>query len=258
MNSDLSKIIGKRINTLLAELDKKQKELAAFLGVPDNTISYFVSGRRTPNTEQLAKIADFFNVSADYLLGRTNAKTTDKDVQFVCEYSGLSEKSITLLHEYETKVLPPAMNFLLENWRTSWDLIRIHRCFLDYRSSWQEMNYFIDEMNDYLPDRKTRRDNSQEAINIALFDSDLLNEQTINKMNELYNSYSNSKLKRDVQKLRLQEYIYNILNEYCRDYLENEQENETDFEDFATLLTSLEIELLCTQQKDGEPHGNDQ
>ena len=77
MNSDLSKAIGKRINTLLAEKERKQKELAAYLGVQDNTISYFVSGRRTPNTEQLVKIADFFNVSADYLLGRTNAETTD-------------------------------------------------------------------------------------------------------------------------------------------------------------------------------------
>lgn len=98
MNSELSKTIGKRINTLLAEQTKMQKELAAHLGVPDNTVSYFVSGRRTPNTEQIAKIADFFDVSADYLLGRTNAKTTDKDLRFICEYTGLSENTIMTLH----------------------------------------------------------------------------------------------------------------------------------------------------------------
>lgn len=119
MNSDLSKIIGKRINTLLAEQDKKQKELAAFLGVPDNTISYFVSGRRTPNTEQLAKIADFFNVSADYLLGRTNAKTTDKDVQFVCDYTGLTTDAADILHFWHTwggdyRIIP-IVNLLIES-----------------------------------------------------------------------------------------------------------------------------------------------
>ena len=101
MNSELSKTIGKRINTLLAEQERKQKELAAHLGVPDNTVSYFVSGRRTPNTEQIAKIADFFNVSADYLLGRTNAETTDKDLRFVCEYTGLSENAIMTLRNSE-------------------------------------------------------------------------------------------------------------------------------------------------------------
>ena len=97
MNSKLSKTIGKRINILLAEQTKMQKELAVHLGVPANTVSYFISGRRTPNTEQIAKIADFFDVSADYLLGRTNAETTDKDLRFVCEYTGLSENAIMTL-----------------------------------------------------------------------------------------------------------------------------------------------------------------
>ena len=123
MNSELSKKIGTRINTLLAEQDKKQKELAAFLGVQDNTISYFVSGRRTPNTEQLAKIADFFNVSADYLLGRTETKTTDIDAQFVCQYTGLSEEVIGILHRNsfsnsrsfeETNDVSHAINLLVE------------------------------------------------------------------------------------------------------------------------------------------------
>ena len=98
MNSKLSKTIGKRINILLAEQTKMQKELAVHLGVPANTVSYFISGRRTPNTEQIAKIADFFDVSADYLLGRTNAETTDKDLRFICEYTGLSENTIMTLH----------------------------------------------------------------------------------------------------------------------------------------------------------------
>lgn len=124
MNSELSKTIGKRINTLLAEQTKMQKELAAHLGVPDNTVSYFVSGRRTPNTEQIAKIADFFNVSADYLLGRTNAETTDKDLRFVCEYTGLSENAVSTLCELHDPVnvlhlvpgdIVPLVDFLISD-----------------------------------------------------------------------------------------------------------------------------------------------
>ena len=75
MNSKISKVIGKKINALLAKKFKRQKDLATALGVNDNTISYFVSGKRLPNTEQIIKISDFFGVSADYLLGRTDDQT---------------------------------------------------------------------------------------------------------------------------------------------------------------------------------------
>lgn len=98
MNSKISKVIGKRINALLAKKFKRQKDLATALGVNDNTISYFVSGKRMPNTEQIIKISDFFGVSADYLLGLSDTPTTDKDIQFICGYTGLSEKSVEKLH----------------------------------------------------------------------------------------------------------------------------------------------------------------
>ena len=98
MNSKISKAIGKRINALLAKKFKRQKDLATALGVNDNTISYFVSGKRMPNTEQIIKISDFFGVSADYLLGLSDTPTTDKDIQFICEYTGLEEKSVEKLH----------------------------------------------------------------------------------------------------------------------------------------------------------------
>ena len=102
MNSEISKVIGKRINTLLANRFKRQKDLATALGVNDNTISYFVSGKRMPNTEQIIKISDFFGVSADYLLGLSDTPTTDKDIQFICEYTGLSEMSVEALHNLKT------------------------------------------------------------------------------------------------------------------------------------------------------------
>lgn len=67
-----AKIIGQRINTALADRQMKQKELAAKIGVTDNTISYFCSGGRTPNTQQIIKIANVLGVTADFLLGLEN------------------------------------------------------------------------------------------------------------------------------------------------------------------------------------------
>ena len=112
MDNELSKVIGNQINTLLGVQHRKQKELANYLGVTDNTISYFCSGKRTPNTAQIGLIADFFNVSSDYLLGRTDAWTTDKDLKFVCEYTGLSEAAINHFFRSDTALHSRMVDFL--------------------------------------------------------------------------------------------------------------------------------------------------
>lgn len=96
---DTKKVIGSRINEALAFSNKKQKELAAHLGVPDNTISYFCSGKRVPNAEQIIEISKFLGVSADFLLGLSGNKTTEPKLQSACEYTGLSDKAINKLVE---------------------------------------------------------------------------------------------------------------------------------------------------------------
>lgn len=98
------KKIGQAINTLLAEQNKRQKDLAKELGVTDNTISYFVSGSRTPNLEQITTIADFFNVSTDFLLGRTKAHTQNTEIRAICDYTGLSEKAVSNLHLNKARI----------------------------------------------------------------------------------------------------------------------------------------------------------
>lgn len=60
----------------LKELRKKkgisQLRLATDLNTTQNTISRYETGEREPGIEELLKIADYFNVSVDYLLGRTD------------------------------------------------------------------------------------------------------------------------------------------------------------------------------------------
>lgn len=91
---DNKKIIGSRINSALAMNKTLQKELAKQLNVKDNIVSYWCKGDRTPNTTQIIQIANYLNVSTDYLLGVTDVATTDKDLKFVCDYTGLDEKTI--------------------------------------------------------------------------------------------------------------------------------------------------------------------
>ena len=59
----------------LKELRKKkgfsQLRLATDLNTTQNTISRYETGEREPGIDDLIKIADYFNVSVDYLIGRT-------------------------------------------------------------------------------------------------------------------------------------------------------------------------------------------
>ena len=59
----------------LKELRKKkgisQLRLATDLNTTQNTISRYETGEREPGIAELIKIAEYFNVSVDYLIGRT-------------------------------------------------------------------------------------------------------------------------------------------------------------------------------------------
>lgn len=94
-----NEIIGQRIRKLLAKNNVKQKELAKELGVADNTISYFVSGSRIPNTLQIIKIAQFFEVPSDYVLGITKSPNKVKEhfaerLKELREEKGLSQTQL--------------------------------------------------------------------------------------------------------------------------------------------------------------------
>lgn len=59
----------KILSTLLEEKNITQRELADKINVTEVTISRYLSGERSPRIEIVNKIAEYFNVSIDYLLG---------------------------------------------------------------------------------------------------------------------------------------------------------------------------------------------
>lgn len=111
------------ITALREETGKKRQETADALGISRASLEYYEKGKRKPDIEILAKFADYYAVSADYLLGRTTAKTTDKDVQFICKYTGLNETALEVLHFWhvfgEDILLIPTINLLLETEKSS-------------------------------------------------------------------------------------------------------------------------------------------
>ena len=61
-----------RLRELRASKSQRQKDLADVIGVAQTTIANYEQGARFPDEKILHRIADFFDVSLDYLLGRSD------------------------------------------------------------------------------------------------------------------------------------------------------------------------------------------
>ena len=64
-----------RLRDLREDKDLKQKDIAELLKVHQTTYSDYELGRLNIPVAAIHTLADFYNVSVDYLLGRTNTKT---------------------------------------------------------------------------------------------------------------------------------------------------------------------------------------
>ena len=62
------------IRNLRIDKGYTQKQIGEYLGISQNTYSQYEIGVLNYPVDVLIKLADFYNVSIDYLLGRTNEK----------------------------------------------------------------------------------------------------------------------------------------------------------------------------------------
>ena len=67
-------MILQNLKNIREDNDIRQKTIAEYLGVYQNTYSQYENGVISISPEMLIKLGDYFDVSVDYLLGRTNNK----------------------------------------------------------------------------------------------------------------------------------------------------------------------------------------
>lgn len=107
---------GKRIRELREAAAETQEELAKHLEVKRQIISYYENGTRVPNLEHLMLIACHYNTTTDYLLCLSDVPTTDKDLKFVCEYTGLSNEAVENMQSHKNNAFyTTLLNFLINN-----------------------------------------------------------------------------------------------------------------------------------------------
>ena len=67
-----------RLRDLREDADLNQTDFAEYLGIQQTVYSRYERGVRTIPLEHLIRLADFYNVSLDYLVGRTNSTKTNR------------------------------------------------------------------------------------------------------------------------------------------------------------------------------------
>lgn len=68
-----------RIKSLREDRDLRQSDLARETGIDQRTISNYETGKTAPDMYALIRLADFFEVSIDYLVGRTSSHNHSED-----------------------------------------------------------------------------------------------------------------------------------------------------------------------------------
>ena len=92
--TNVKRCFKERFSELRAKSGLSQNKLGKALSLSPATIGYYENGSRLPDIETAARIARYFDVSADYLLGLSDAKSVEQDMKNACETTGLTQKAI--------------------------------------------------------------------------------------------------------------------------------------------------------------------
>ncbi|MFW6047190.1 MAG: helix-turn-helix domain-containing protein [Candidatus Woesearchaeota archaeon] len=104
-----------RLKELRGEKNITQNKLAEHLGVSRSTIAGYETGKRKPEYETLQKLANYFSVSVDYLIGNTDEmkpaqkikQAISDDPELVDFWDKLSQREDLKMMFKQTKDLPP-------------------------------------------------------------------------------------------------------------------------------------------------------
>ncbi|WP_373482590.1 helix-turn-helix domain-containing protein [Acetobacterium sp.] len=94
MDNNVTKIFSKRLKNLISESGKSIKQLSEILGIPSGSLSKYQNDGAEPGINNLYKMCDHFNVSADFMLGLSDVKSVDTDYKVINKILPLDELSI--------------------------------------------------------------------------------------------------------------------------------------------------------------------
>ena len=121
-------VFARRLTEIMEKRGLSQTQLSAKIKeeqqkvIQRQTISQYMSGQSKPDTERLTILCNALNVSADYLLGRSECQTAEANIESAIITTGLSEGAIFILRDLKQSQNAPkrcseimeAINVLLD------------------------------------------------------------------------------------------------------------------------------------------------
>lgn len=204
----------------LIDKEKSRQVIADKIGCDVSLITKHYNGKRIVTIEYLKKYAKCFEVSSDYLLGLSDAPTSDKDLQFICDYTGLSADAIDYISnkntDYNFKVF---IEFVI-------DYAKRHKSFVNSLSflrksavAYHSEIEFQNVLSNYY-----EQDNLSDENKKALYKLYKGNENIPPTKTQLY-ILSSLKSDYNSTKYELSENIRDIVNEYSTSKIVNEETN---------------------------------
>ena len=90
-------VFGKRLKELRKANGYTIEQFAEAVGISKSTVGYYENNNRMPDIEILLRITNVLNVSADYLIGKTNTTAMCGKMKTVCDFTGLSDTAADYL-----------------------------------------------------------------------------------------------------------------------------------------------------------------
>lgn len=109
-------IFSKRMRKLRQERNMTIEQFANAVGISKSSVGYYESRNRVPDIVIAGRMAEVLGVTADYLIGRSNAQTKEPKLKSICDKVGLSDKSVMMLARLKEENVAQlrVINLLLE------------------------------------------------------------------------------------------------------------------------------------------------
>lgn len=183
-------IFPTRLRDLMSREPKtSQLTLAEYLGITRQAVSNYMTGQSSPDWKTLAKIATFFQVSADYLLGLSQTQSTNMTLQAACEYTKLTEETIIAIRNASNFEVNAFATFLDYAVKTTLffdigvllvDCRSTRFCFEDFRKFYEEIlqaqknHEYSDELIDRVSEFESRTAHSALRFGYKMYEIALL------------------------------------------------------------------------------------
>ena len=120
----MAKFNGKRLKLLREEKNLSQQEMAKLLGVSRPTVTKYEIGERHPEPKAMEKMLDYFNVSLDYLFGRSGERNAEKKLLEASDMNVIDIIRKKQMFDGEDNIVIPALKEIQDS---------LHRLPAEYR-----------------------------------------------------------------------------------------------------------------------------